>query len=153
MPVATTGLLVRLEDLIEYWLEKLEDNQEQLGFNFVGGYDERVVTAYPAVVLGSGNSAKEVAGTFTYLIQHHLDIYVYHAEAQDSHRKRSLEMLQTVTGLVQFLEADKTLGGRIVFGYVLSEKPGAIQPRSNPSVFITSTLINYQATLKARFDA
>lgn len=153
MPVATSSLLVRLEDLIEYWLEELDDNKDDLGFKFVGGYDESIVTDYPAVVLGSGNTSKEVSGVQSYLIQHHLDIYVYHAEAQETHRKRSLEMLRTVTGLVKFLEADKTLGGRIIFGYVLGERPGAIQPRARPSVFITSTLINYQATLKARFNA
>lgn len=151
MPIATFTSLARLEDLIEFWLQELEDAKDDLGFKFIGGYDERVVTDYPAVVLGSGATSKEVSGTHTYLLQHQLDMYIHHAEASKTHRTRSLEMLQLVTKLVNFLEADLTLGDKIIFGYVLSERPGLIQPRTNPSVFIVSTIINYQATLKVRF--
>ncbi len=150
-PVATSSLLSRLEDLTEFWLSTLELHADELGFNFVGGYDEKIVTDYPAIILGSGNTTKEVSGTHTFLIQHNLDMYIHHAEADATHRTRSLEMLQLVTSLVNFLEADYTLGEKIIFGYVLSERPGLIQPRTTPSVFIVSTIINYQATLKARF--
>ena len=143
--------LARIEDLVEYLIKKLEDNSVPLGLKFVGGYDERVITSYPAVILGSGNSVKEVSGTHQFLIQHTLDIYIQHAEASETHRQRSLEMLKTVTKLVAFLEADPTLGEQIIFGYVLSERPGLIQPRATPSVFIVSTIISYQATLKAVF--
>ena len=152
MPIVTTNLLVRLEDLIEYWLEELDDHKEELGFEFVGGYDEKVVTGYPAVVLGSGSTTKDVAGTHTFAIDHTLDMYIHHAEATQTHRKRSLENLQQVTKLTRFLEADRTIGERVIFSYVLSERPGLIQPRTTPSVFIVSTIINYRATLKARFD-
>lgn len=143
--------LARLEDLIEYLIDKVEDNSVQLGLSFVGGYDDKLITGYPAVIFGNGNTTKEVSGTHQFLIQHNLDIYIQHAEASESHRQRSLEMLQTVTRLVTFLEADKTLGDQIIFGYVVSERPGLIQPRSKPSVFIVSTSIMYQATLKAAF--
>lgn len=143
--------LARIEDLIEYLLEEVEENQVQLGLKFVGGYDERIITDYPAVIFGSGNTTKEVSGTHQYLIQHHLDIYIQHAEASETHRQRSLEMLKTVTKLVAFLEADPTLKGQIIFGYVINERPGLIQPRATPSMFIVSTSINYQATLKAVF--
>lgn len=151
MPVATFTSFVRLEDLIEFWLQELDEAKDDLGFKFVGGYDEKVVTDYPAVVLGSGATTKEVSGTHTYLIQHQLDMYIHHAEASKTHRTRSLEMLKLVTTLTNFLENDLTLSDRLIFGYVLSERPGLIQPRTNPSVFIVSTIINYQATLKARF--
>jgi hypothetical protein len=143
--------LARIEDLIEYLIDKVEDNSISLGLNFVGGYDDKVITGYPAVIFGNGNTTKEVSGTHQFLIQHHLDIYIQHAEATETHRQRSLEMLQTVTKLVAFLEADKTLSQQIIFGYVISERPGLIQPRATPSVFIVSTSITYQATLKVVF--
>jgi len=143
--------LARIEDLIEYLLDKVEDNSISLGLKFVGGYDDKIITDYPAVIFGSGNTTKEVSGTHQYLVQHNLDIYIQHAEATQSHRQRSLEMLETVTRLVSFLEADKTLSDQIIFGYVVSERPGLIQPRSTPSVFIVSTVISYQATLKVVF--
>lgn len=151
-PIGTgTGLLARLEDLIEYWLEQLTEYADTLGFQFVGGYDDRIITDYPAIILGNGSTTKEVGGTQTYLIQHTLDMYIQHAEATKTHRQRSLENLQQVTRLVDFLEADPTLGEKIIFGYVINERPGLIQPRATPSVFIVSTVINYQATLKVRF--
>lgn len=152
MPTVTTDLLVRLEDLIEYWLDRLDSYKESLGFQFVGGYEERVITDYPAVIFGNGSTSKDVGGTHTFLIDHMLDIYIHHAEATVTHRKRSLENLQQVTILTRFLEADRTLGNRIIFGYVTDERPGLIQPRTTPSKFIVSTIINYRATLKARFD-
>lgn len=151
MPIATITEINRLEHLTEYWLNQFEENSDELDIAFVGGYDEKVITDYPAVVLGSGNTTKTVHATHTFLLQFTVDLYIYHAEATQSHRQRSLENLQQVTRIVSFLEADLTLGDKIIFGYVLSERPGLIQPRSTPGKFIVSTLINYQATTEVRF--
>lgn len=148
-PVATT--ITRIEDLTEFWLGEFEDHANELGFEFVGGYDEPLKTAYPALVIGAGNSSKEVHGTHTFLVQMNLDFYICHAEATETHRKRSLENLQQVTKVVDFLEADMTLGDKIIFGYVLRERPGFVQPRTAPTKFLVSTVINYQATLEVRF--
>lgn len=153
MPIATNIIteISRIEDLAEYWLNALEQNADQLGFEFVGGYDDPIKTSYPAVVVGAGNTTKEVHATHTFLVQLNLDFYICHAEATVTHRKRSLENLKSVTRLVAFLEADPTLGDKITFGYVIQERPGVIQPRTNPSKFIIGTVINYQATLEVRF--
>ena len=77
---------------------------------------------------------------------------VMHAEATEDHRVRSKEMLALVTRLVKFLEADKTLGSRIIFGYVVSERAGVVRPKVNPSAFIVSTLLTYQATAEVPFE-
>lgn len=151
MPVAAITSLERIEDLTEYWIDALTDNMDALGIKFVGGYDDKIITGYPAVVVGSGNTSKEVSGTHMFLIQHQLDIYICHAEATKSHRQRNKEMLQHATKIVNFIEADLTLGDKIIFGYVINERPGVIQPNSTPSKFVVSTMLNYQATLKAVF--
>ena len=36
MPIATTGIFTRIEDLADYWVAALDEDMEELGFNFVG---------------------------------------------------------------------------------------------------------------------
>lgn len=152
MPIGTISTITRIEHLTEYWIDRFETNMDTLGFKFVGGYDDPIKTAYPAIVVGSGSSSKEVHATHVYLHHFSVDFYICHAEASQNHRKRSLENLKQVSKTVDFLEANKTLDDKIIFGYVTNERPGVLQPRSTPTRFLISTIITYQAILETVFE-
>jgi hypothetical protein len=150
MPVAT-DIFTRIEDLADYWVAALDDNIEELGFKFVGAYDDPLTVYYPAVQVSTGATSKTVHATHMFLVQWTLDFYVMHAEATESHRVRSKEMLALVTSLVNFLESDKEIQNRIIFGYVINERAGVIRPQMKPSAFVVSTLLTYQATAEVPF--
>jgi hypothetical protein len=152
MAVATNGVFVRIEELADYWVGRLDDESDFLGFKFVGGYDEPLTTAFPAVHISTGTTNKEVHATHMYLVQYELEFTILHAQADEDHRTRSREMLRLVTDLVNFLESDKTIDGRIIFGYVLRERSGVLTARSRQSEFIVASMITYQATVEVPFE-
>lgn len=151
MPLATTQIIARIEDLTEYWITQFEENKNQLGLEFIGAYDDPITTGYPAVQIGSGSTTKEVHGTHTFLMDWLVDMYILHAQASETHRTRSKNMLELVTKIVKFLETDLSLGGKIIFGYVINERAGVIAPGSTPGIFVVSTQITYRATAEVRF--
>ncbi len=151
MPIVSVDKIKRIEHLIEFWLEEFNESKELLGFNFVGGYDDPITTAYPAIQIGSGQTTKDIHATHMFLFDWLLDIYILHAQAEETHRVRSKEMLELVTKVVAFMEKDMSLGEKIIHGYVTSERPGVIRPRSNPGVFVVSTSIQYRAIAEVPF--
>lgn len=151
MPVAETVLFSRPEEVTEYFLDDLRASASILGLEFVGGYSEKLVPAYPAVVVVAGTFDKEVHATHTYLVTLRCLFYVYHGAMTQTHANRSLADLQLATSVVDFIERDLTLGGQIIHGHVESEVPGAGQANSRKSDIIVSTRLSWEGISERRF--
>lgn len=148
----TTELITRPEEAVELCSVVIGENAERLGIQYVGKYDERLLPRYPAVVVSAGPMAKEVHATHTFAATLRCIIWIYHANLSLTHQERSEEDLLLVTALVSLLEEDKTFENRIIFGFVESEVPGVIGPRSGRGEPIVGTRINWEAVTQQRWD-
>jgi hypothetical protein len=144
-------LFVRPEEVTEYFLDDLQNNANALGIEFVGAYGERLIPAYPAVVVSAGPLDRELHGTHTFLVTLRCFFYVYHAQMSITHASRSLEDLKLATAVVDFIERDPTLGNKIVQGWVNSEVPGASQINSRKTDVVVSTRLAWEGITERRF--
>jgi hypothetical protein len=151
MSAIETALYSRPEEVTEYLLEELRENASLLGLEFVGAYGERLVPSYPAVVVSAGPLDKEIHGTHTYLVTLRVIFFVYHSAMAITHASRSLEDLKLATQVVDFVEKDGTLGGRIIQGWVATEVPGASQINSRKSDVVVSTRLAWEGISERRF--
>jgi hypothetical protein len=158
MPVATgNNALTRPEQFVDHFYNDLLSNAEALGVAYVGSYDERLIPQYPAVVVSPGPVEKELHATHTFLYTNRTFFYVMHALLSVDHRVRNQEDLELASRLSDFIERDKVLTdpetnlGRIVFGFVESEVPGVLTPRSNKGDAVVGTRLHYRAISEGRF--
>ena len=149
MPVVIVNRITRPEHLVEHFSNIIGDSA--LGFKYVAKYDERLLPQYPAVLIMGGPLQKEVHGTHTFAVSLRVDIYLFHAKLTEDRQTRNYNDLVKATQLVNLLEADPTLGGRVIFGWVESEVPGVNPPRQARAETVISTRISYQATQETRF--
>lgn len=149
MPVVAVEPITRPEHLVEYLAEFL--GKSNLPFQFVAKYAENLLPQYPAVQIMAGSFQKEFHGLHTWALTIRADIYVMHAKLTESRATRSLNDLKLATQTVALLEKDMKLGGRIIAGWVESERPGAIPPRTAKGEAVISTLLMYRVTQEARF--
>lgn len=119
--------------------------------NSVISYDDPLVTGYPAIQVVPGQMQKDLHGTHTWLLTFRVEIFVMHAKMTMSRATRTEEDLKLATQVVQYLEQDLSLGGRIIAGFVESENPGAMPPRANKGAPIISTRLAWAGTTEARF--
>lgn len=155
MPIVTQEeQFTRPEEPMEYWIEAFKAQAEKLGLQYVAGYDENMIPEYPSIHIMSGTMSKEVHGTHTYLFTFRQPIYVMHAKADKDRKQRNLEDLLLATGVVNFIESDKKLGGKVIFSYVEEESPGILAParggRSRGDL-IVGTRLTWFATSEGRF--
>lgn len=153
MPTVTVEPFARPEEVMDYWIDRLEAYKETLGLNYVAGYDQKLIPAnsYPVVAVNPGQTTKEIHGVRTWLYTWKLQFFIMHARAAADHLLRSREEAQLVTNLVTFLEQDKELGGRTIFSYVTDEAPGILRPFSDKSELVLSTRLDWFATSEGRF--
>lgn len=151
MPVVTG--FRRAEEVMDYWIDRLDAYKESLGLNYVAGYEQKLIPAnsYPVVAVNPGRSEKTIHGVRTWLFTWRLVIYVMHARAQADHLLRSREEAQLVTNVVDFMEQDKTLNGAVIFSWVTDEQPGILRPFSDNSELVLSTRLDWFATSEGRF--
>lgn len=154
-----TALIDDQWKIIDMVTERLEARSGTLGLKFVGSYDEKRIPRYPAIVIVPGARDKEIHGTNTFQVVVELQLYVYHADLTLTKRERSKEDLKLVANIETELEKDygwqinpaDTSTKRIVFGYISSVEPGAIQPRTNKSNMVISTRMTWRALTQRRF--
>jgi hypothetical protein len=143
-------------EIVDMMIERLEAKSGPLGIKFVGGYDEKIVPQYPAVVVMPGGKAKNLHATQTFQVNSTLHLYVYHANLTLKKRERSKADLQLVARIEAELETDyrwmtETGEPRVIFAYVSQEEPGILQPRLNKSDSVISTRMTWIATSQRRF--
>lgn len=115
------------ETALDYIYNLLNNNKVSLGLSYVGYADETLLPKYPACVVSYNVPvARTLYATRTFQLQFIIQIEVYHARLTASHRTRTKEDMQLAARIRNKLHEDYKAGGGVVFGYVLSERPGTI---------------------------
>jgi hypothetical protein len=151
MPVVTQAYYTRPEEMVDHFFNDIQQNAEVLGLAFVGTYDEKLIPAYPAVVISAGPVEKELHGTATYLVKLRTFFYVMHAQLTLDHRMRNQEDLELATRISEFIERDMTLGGKVIHHWVESEVPGVLSPRTTKGDAVVGTRLHNSALSGRRF--
>lgn len=149
MPTVTVSPITRPEDLIKFLSDYLVDST--IPVNSVIKYDEALLSDYPAIQIMPGQFQKDLHGTHTWLLTFRVEIFVMHSKMTLSRTTRTEEDLALATQVVAYLERDLSFGGRIIAGFVESETPNAMPPRSNKGAPIISTRLVWAGTTEARF--
>ena len=151
MPIVAQDQFTRPEEIVEHFKTDFEDNSGLLGIEFVGAYNERLLPRYPAIVVSAGGVDKELHGTHTFLMRIRVFVYVYHGQMRLNAVKRNLEDLKLATDVMEFMERDMTLGGRIIQGWIESEFPGARQIDADKGLVVVSTRLTWMGISERRF--
>jgi hypothetical protein len=149
MPIVSVEPMLRPEDVVEFFADFIK--KSNLPFEYVAKYNENLLPQYPAIQIMSGGFQKELHATHTFLLTLRADIYVMHAKLTESRATRSLNDLKLATQTVELIEKDLTLGGRCIAGWVETERPGAIPPRTAKGEAVISTLLMWRGTQEGRF--
>jgi hypothetical protein len=145
MPVVAISKISRPEHAVEYLADLIASSD--LSIEGVNRYDERTVTAYPAVQILSGGFAKELHGVPTFLVTIRVDIYLMHAVMTEDRATRNYNDLALATQLVALLEKDLSLNKKIVAGWVEQEDPGTMPPGVlGKSESVISTKLHWRGT-------
>lgn len=154
-PIITIDQITRPEHAVEY-LQQLISGSD-LGFQDVVKYDEPLVNGYPAVQIMGGGFTKEIHGTHTWLITIMADIYIMHAKLTDERQTRNYNDLVLATDLIALVEGDPNLLGgssgnrKVIQGWVESERPGVMPPRSANKPAVVSTQLSWRAINETRY--
>lgn len=125
----------RPEELLVAFEDLLQANKGLLGFRYVAVQDENLLPEYPAVEIAMGPTFRQDHGTQRFLLTFQAIFWIYHANYEATHSKRTIEDMQLATKVVQFLHLpenralydDRDAENKIVggSGRVVQEIPGA----------------------------
>jgi hypothetical protein len=153
VPIVTIpGTITRPEHLVEYFGQLFEDNLSP-PFQFISKYDEKLIPNYPCLQIQPGPTSKEYHSTSTFQLYLTIHMYIMHDTLTVSRRVRSLEDLQLATQVVEFLETDLTLGGRMIDGFVSDEAPAVVPPHSPKTPAMVSTRLTWVGKTQKRFKS
>lgn len=138
------------EEAIDALYNLLNDNRGTLGLGYVGYEDETLLPEYPAVVVSyTAPVDREIHATHQFRISWSITLVVYHARLTASHRIRTKEDMQLAAAVREKLHEDYTMGGGVIFGYVISERPGV--QTDNRGQANVATVLTWEAESRAIF--
>lgn len=108
----------------DYIVQMLKDNMPALGIEYVAGNDEELFPVYPAILVQTDRTDREIHTTNMFRVEFHLNLWVFHAKLTVDTATRSREDIQLATNVRKLLHSDRTLGGHIIHGFVDGEFPG-----------------------------
>lgn len=108
----------------DYVVGLLENHKASLGLRYIAQNDEALIPQYPAVLVQSDNTERQLHATQMYRVVFHLDLWVFHAELSSGAAVRSRKDIELATAIRKVLHADYTLGDHIIFGFIDGEFPG-----------------------------
>lgn len=149
MPIVDIETITRPEELVEYLADFI--GSSEIPFNYVAKYDEQLIPEYPCVQIQAGTTDKFIHGTHTFVIALRAYLYIMHSKMTDDKRTRNLNDMLLATDVVNLLEADLTLGGRVINGFVDSETPAAFPPRSRKGDVVVGTRLLWNGIVQTRF--
>lgn len=141
--------ILRPEDVVECIAALLADSTIPL--EYVAKYDEPLLPRYPAALVMTAPFTKAIHATHTWRLTLRAEIYVMHAEMTKDRATRNYEDLQLATQIVNYLEADMTLGRRLINSFIESETPGAMPARITKGAAVVSTRLGWQGLAESRF--
>jgi hypothetical protein len=132
----------------------LDDYKATLGLRYIAENDEALIPEYPAVLIQTDRTQRELHATQQYLVRFHLDLWVFHAELSSGAATRSRKDIELATAIRKLLHDNRTLGGHIVFGYVDGEFPGRSYRMIDATrTGILTTRLTWQGENRVPFEA
>ena len=108
----------------DHIVQKLRDNMPALGLEYVAENDEKLLPAYPSVLVQCDRTERQYHTTAYFHVQFYIDLWVFHAELTVDTATRSRKDIQLATDIRKLLHQDRTLGGHVIDGFVGDEHPG-----------------------------
>ena len=132
----------------------LDDHKADLGLRYIAENDEALIPEYPAMLLQTDRTERELHATQQYLVRFHLDLWVFHADLTQSAATRSRADIELATRIRKLLHANRTLGDHIIFGFVDGEFPGRTYRMIDAArTGILTTRLTWQGENRVPFEA
>jgi hypothetical protein len=136
-----TGFFTEPEQALDHIHDLLQANKGELGIQFVGYADETILPKYPAVVVSFNTPVtREIATLRQFTLTFNVQLIIYHARLTASHKTRAREDMQLAARVRDKLHEDHSMGGGVIFGYVVNEVP-AITADDKGRANIATTLV------------
>jgi hypothetical protein len=150
MPVVTIpDKITRPEDLVEFFEQFFAAGPFSL--EYIAKYDEELIPKYPALHIQAAPFDKTLHSTHTFLVALRASIHILHANFMVDRQTRNYQDLKLASQVVDYLENDMTLGGKVIQGWVESETPGVLPPRVTKADAVVSTRLNWLGMQQRRF--
>lgn len=134
-------LITEPQDAADFVYNLLLEKAGELGIAFVG-YNELLKPEYPAVVVTPGGKVKTVHGTHTFAVALEVQVVVYHARLDKSHKTRTREDLALATAIENNLETgEMNFESQVIFAFVRDVMPGTINRAMGDRVVGTRMLM------------
>src|SRR5438874_7277065 len=126
-------------DVLDFVHDYLQDKAGEVGLEFVGYVEERLIPEYPALTLGSTSVTREIHGTHTFEVTFLLEMWIYHANLSESHRVRTREDLLLVGRVRKVMHENLRLYNdngepQCVFNWISAEDPAFMRTEKGPGV-------------------
>jgi hypothetical protein len=126
-------------DVVDFIYNYLTEKSGDIGLEYVGYVEERLIPEYPAITLGSTNATRRIHGTHTFEVTFLIEMWVYHAAISDSHRVRTRDDLLLVGRVRKAMHDNLRLyndnhEAQCIFSYISSEDPAFMRREKGPAV-------------------
>jgi len=138
------------DTVTQYIVDKLEDHKGELGFRTVVYGDERLIRAYPSVLVEPAPLQREVHASRQWMLTFRVNIWIYHALLKISRQQRVKEDVQLSNSVVTLMHEDKTFAGNLIFCFIENEAPGIIG--RGPEQYIIGTRLGWTGQVTQPWD-
>jgi len=113
-----------ITQVLDYLHDRIDNNKTALSLKHITYGDEQLLPEYPALVLTAERPTRtRQHATRQWHREFFCDMWLFHANLSRSRRVRTKEDIQMARKLERFLNADRTLDGHIIFGFVTDLQP------------------------------
>jgi len=144
---------------VDYLYNHFTENAEELGLNFVAYTEEQLRPEYPALLVQAGPSQRDYWATHTFIIRVSLEIFIYHANLNASHKVRTREDMELAGAIRDDLHRQPMMEmwadsldastKQIIQGWVSAEEPAFI--RRPPQSPVVATRMEWSGISQERF--
>jgi hypothetical protein len=115
---------IDITEILDYLHDRIDNNKTALGLKHISYGDEQLLPEYPALVLTAERPTQtRQHATRQWYRSFFCDLWLFHAKLSVSRRVRTREDIELARKLEKFLNADRTLGDHIIFGFVTDLQP------------------------------
>lgn len=134
---------MRPEELIDLIKSLIEQNNHELGFEYITFGDGVMLPRYPACLIVYDGLARDIHGTHYFLTQLMVQVVVMHADLNQNRQERNKSDLEMATKVVQLLHGRglRLMDQRIHKSFVMSEEPALISTDNVTAIGTSLTVI------------
>jgi hypothetical protein len=134
---------MRPEELIDKIKEFIDNNNHELGFEYITFGDGILIPKYPACLIVYDGLVRNIHGTHYFLTGLQVQIVVMHADLTANRQERTREDLVFATKVVHLLHGKglTLMDQRIHKSFVTSEEPALISTDNITAIGTTLTVI------------